>query len=113
MTFLVVILIGHPSDKPLSGIRKFLFNTSMFIACRIHLLMSGVYWINYNRRHDVNYSKYLGSNWKLTYEGAGTQVSNHISWLDVVVTLCKDKSSFISTAGVRKLPFVGKVAETI
>lgn len=72
MTFLAIILIGHPEDKAMTGVRKFLFDVSMFIACRLHMLMSGVYYIDYNRRHDVNYTKYLGPSWKLTYEGAGT-----------------------------------------
>jgi len=77
------------------------------------MLMSGVYYIDFNKRHDVNYTKYLGPDWKLTYEGAGIQVSNHISWLDIMVMLGFDCPSFISTAGVRNLPAVGKIAEVI
>lgn len=32
-----------------------------------------------SKRMEVDYSKYLGPDWKATYEGAGIQISNHLS----------------------------------
>ena len=38
---------------------------------RLHMLSSGVVWISLEERRDIDYRKYLGPDWKPTFEGAG------------------------------------------
>ena len=36
-------------------------------------------------------------------------VSNHVSWLDILVHMAESFPAFVAAASVRKLPFVGKI----
>ena len=79
-------------------------------AARIHMLMSGVVWLNYNRRKDVSYKEWLGPDWKPTFDGAGIQVCNHQCWLDIMSLLWTEFPSFIADSKVRDLPGIGIIA---
>lgn len=43
--------------------------------------------ISYKRRLAVDYSKWLGPNYKVRYDGAGINVSNHLSFFDITCML--------------------------
>lgn len=40
---------------------------------RLHSLASGVFWLDF-KYVNVDYSEYLGPDWKPSFEGAGIQV---------------------------------------
>ena len=44
------------------------------------MYVAGIFWIG-NWRPKVDYSKYLGPDWKPDYVTPATFVSNHASWL--------------------------------
>lgn len=46
------------------------------ISARVHLLMAGVYWIDY-KEVNFDYKKYLGPDWTPSFKGAGVTVANH------------------------------------
>ena len=50
------------------------------------MFMCGVYNVK-QTQIAYDYKKWLGPDWKPTYEGYGIQVSNHISWLDIMALL--------------------------
>lgn len=54
------------------------------LSGRLHLLIAGVYWINYEYVEDCGYQKWLGPEWKPQWEGSGTIVSNHVCWMDIL-----------------------------
>jgi len=49
----------------------------------VFIFLAGVVKIKFNRKA-MDYSKWLGPDWEMTYEGAGLQVSNHQSWMDIL-----------------------------
>jgi 1-acyl-sn-glycerol-3-phosphate acyltransferase len=56
----------------------------------------------------VDYSKYLGPDWKPKYEGAPTLVGNHRSWIDIMVNLHVFCPAFLARAGAKNVPGIGK-----
>jgi lysophosphatidylcholine acyltransferase/lyso-PAF acetyltransferase len=77
------------------------------------MLMSGVFWVKQEQRRDIDYRKYLGPDWKPSFEGAGILVINHQSWLDIMVMLYTQCPSFVSKQEVLSYPGIGKIAECI
>ena len=76
-TLILIVMIGQNKTKPLSKWREHLLRNAIKPFARLHMLMCGVTWIKYSRRRDVSYEKYLGPDWKPSFEGAGLQVANH------------------------------------
>jgi hypothetical protein len=86
-TILLILMIGTSQDKPIGKFREnavfYLFKPFV----RAHMLLSGVIWAQWSIKPNVDYSEYLGPDWKPSYEGAGIQVSNHSGWLDIMALL--------------------------
>jgi 1-acyl-sn-glycerol-3-phosphate acyltransferase len=55
----------------------------------------------------------LGEDWKPTFEGAGIQVANHQSWIDIMALLNTQVPCFVAKEEIRKFPGVGKIAASI
>lgn len=60
---------------------------------------------------DVDYSKYLGPDWKPDKNKKATAiVSNHQSWLDIMINMFYQSPSHVAKEGTKKIPFVGHCA---
>lgn len=59
----------------------------------------------------VNYSEYLGPDWKPSFENPSTVISNHQCFMDIICHMYRQPPSHVSKAGVFKLPFVGYLAD--
>ena len=68
---LIVAMIGVKMGEPLPKWRENLIKIVIWPFTRIHLLCSGMPFIGWQFRPDVDYSKWLGPDWKPTFEGAG------------------------------------------
>ena len=55
-----------------------------FCAARMIIFMMSGLWIE-NTRFKTDYSKYLGPDWKRSYKNPGTVISNHATFLDIVI----------------------------
>ena len=75
------------------------------------LMMSGLQLSE--SRPDVDYSIYLGQEWKASYDKPGTLISNHQCWLDIFMHMYRSPPSHVSKASVRKIPFIGYMAECV
>ena len=62
---------------------------------------------------NLDYSDYLGTDWKQTFQGASTVVSNHTSFVDIVVQMYLQEASHVAKAGIRNIPFVGTIASGV
>ncbi len=69
-------MIGHQGGKPLHPLRRVLSKKPGQYLPRLLIFFAGVVWIKVERP-EADYSKYLGPDWKPTYEGASTLISNH------------------------------------
>lgn len=81
---------------------------------RIVVFTSGSYCFeNVKERTDVDYKKYLGPDWKPSFDKrkAPTLVGNHTSWLDISFNLYLHLPSFVARASTKKVAFVGKYAD--
>lgn len=58
----------------------------------------------------MDYSKYLGEGYEKRCDNVSTIISNHTSWLDIIFFLSQELPSFVSNAGVKKIPMVSKIA---
>lgn len=108
-----IIAIGHPKGKPWTGWRRKAVALFCKLAARNALMMMSAFSINKKRAHTVNYSKYLGPDWKAEYDNPSTIVSNHSTFLDIIVAMCRQPPSHIAKYGVKKIPFVGPLAESV
>lgn len=73
-------MIGHTFGKPVEPIRRFFILNIGKILVRIKIISIGIYSINWEKP-DIDYKKWLGPDWKPSYENAGTIISNHGSWM--------------------------------
>ena len=101
----------HKKGKIVSRRLDWWMRTLNTIPMRLKLLMIGVF-LN-QKRVEKDYSKWLGPDWKPTFEGYGIQVSNHISWLDILALVNVQHVGFIADVLVRDIPLIGSIAEAI
>lgn len=110
--WVVIFMTGADTSKPLGSIRKFIIRSAVQIICRSILFTAGLVYVDVEYVN-CDYTKYLGPNWKPSYTGAGTIVSNHISWMDIVYCLSYFFPSFLSKKSVQNIPGVGRIATAI
>ena len=111
-----LITLGVDLDKEkLSPLRWKIVKWASMTCAKITLILGGGVWVN--KQHvsteEGNYSKWLGPDWKPEWEGAGTIVSNHISWMDILVFLSEYCPSFISKMDVKNYYMIGHFAKAI
>lgn len=58
---------------------------------------------------DIDYSEYLGPDWKKEYEGASTLIGNHVSWFDAVFAIVYYFPTIVARDTLQKTPFIGSV----
>ena len=108
--FLRLLFITGGDPASCSPIKKTLVRWSTWLTGRVCLLGFNVLW-NDTTIPEISYKKYLGPDWKPEYDGAGSIVTNHQSWMDILVLMCYQPPSFVAKGSVRDVPFVGKIAE--
>ena len=69
--------------------------------------------IEYVETGEGDYSKWLGPDWKPEWSGAGTIISNHVSYMDILICLVIFFPSFTAKASVKGYPGVGQIATAI
>lgn len=98
---------GEGYDNPLTGVRRTLFQFMTKLTSSTIVLLFG-YKITheYKYQRQVDYSKYLGPNWKKNeFKGkrVSTIVSNHIGIIDIFACLSGDRyCSFTPGSHVKK-----------
>lgn len=98
-------------DKPLEqGIRRKLLDFMHRLTPRTILALFGC-WTNYTEHYEVDYSKYLGPNWKeTTKQWKGTNVpvmaSNHIGFLEIPLWMgfCPKIPGFVASHFIKDFP---------
>lgn len=117
LTFLVVLLtIGVDLKNPKIGtVRRMLIRGVIIFYCRGILFLLGLYHIkvDYVSTGEGDYTKWLGPDWQPSWENPSTIVSNHVSWMDILVALIFFCPSFLSKKSVRQYPGVGRIAVAI
>lgn len=70
-TMTLLVMCGHRKGEPLLGWRWYTMFYLIKPFARLHMLCGGVVWVSREQRLDINYNKYLGPEWKPSFEGAG------------------------------------------
>ena len=103
---LKILFIGQEKDKPLTGIRGVIYKVVFWVTCTIKVAGFG-YRIK-AETPDADYSEYLGPNYKeqkFTKKRVSTLVSNHITFVDILVwNTVMHPPSYACAAFVRKMP---------
>ena len=73
----LVIMIGHPRDEVIPMWRRRVIKFIHTTLGRPILFSLSIVYIDDHDRYFYDYSKYLGPEWKPTYENTSTKVSNH------------------------------------
>jgi len=109
MIFVVVVQMGSNPNK-LGSFRRWLILQHTCLMIRILVLVMGNFVST--RRPEVDYRKWLGPDWKPTYEGASMIVSNHQGWQEVLHTILyvRPLPGFIAKETVKRIPGVGLIA---
>jgi 1-acyl-sn-glycerol-3-phosphate acyltransferase len=98
------LLFSDP-NKPLSPLKRKIVTTISRVSAVINLLIANAYWLSH-KKPKVDYSKYLGPSWKLSYERPSTIVMNHSSYLDIFIGIILKAPSFMAKEGVKNWPAV-------
>ena len=75
------------------------------------MFMVSVLWID-EVKINYDYKKYLGEDWEPTNQKPGSIVSNHQSWVDIMVHMYRQPPSHVSKASVKDIPFIGHIADS-
>ena len=81
-----IISLGLKPNDPVTGIRYAGMRLACYLTARIVVAGMGCYWITLVRPK-VDYSEYLGPDWKPDYEkkGTATVISTHSSFADTAM----------------------------
>jgi len=108
-----LLSLGRDKSKPLDGFRYDYSMLAVRTSGLLILLGGGVLTLP-KKRANVDYTHYLGPDWKPTFTGAGISVSNHSSFMDIIVVLANIKRlGFVTKMENRKVPAVGYLTESI
>ena len=66
-----------------------------------------------NEKNNFDYSKYLGPDWKPTYDSPSSYVCNHSCWLDVLGIFCSKETSLVGKEEIRQWPMFGLIGTAI
>ena len=107
-----IYIVGffHKKGTPYTGLEYTLISKMCSWSARNAILMMSGFAVR-EIRPQIDYKKYLGEDWKPTYERPGTIVSNHQCWLDIMMHMYRQPPSHVSKASVKKIPFVGYIAD--
>lgn len=101
--------IGLDSRAPIPEWKRKIIRAGCTASARtVILMMSGIH-IN-EPKLNIDYSAYLGPDWKPSWKNPGTVISNHSSFIDIMCHMYRQEPSHVSKAGVLNIPFVGKIA---
>lgn len=63
---------------------------------------------------DVDYTEYLGPDWKPSFDNAGIIICNHQTFLDIIINMVRQgEPSHISKVFVKQVPFIGTIATAV
>lgn len=80
----------------------------MCVGGRVNMYVVGILYFE-TPKVEVDYSEYLGPDWKMTFEGYGSVISNHQSFVDILVHQHMRMPCHVAKEGTKKLPFVGPI----
>ena len=114
LTLSILALAFGESDPAKQGPtqRRLVALTNKITGYVVAFTSASVAW-THHVRPKVCYKKYLGPDWKPSYENAGSKVVNHSAWVDILILMQMQAPSFIAKSTVRQVPFVGKIAEIV
>jgi hypothetical protein len=106
-----IVTIGHKIEdgKPLTGCRKSFIQRTYQVGINIMLIMAGVSSKHVNRE-EYDYTPYLGPDYKKEvekYPNIPTFVSNHVSWLDILLVIKYFCPAFAAMRPMKDVPVIG------
>lgn len=108
-----IICIGADKSN-LSGIRRqlIIWNT---IGCMYAFAFNFTCMRFYHDTPTVDYSKWLGPDWKPEYDGASMIISNHTGWTEIFSAFffIRPMPGFVAKQGVYGIPSVGLIAAAV
>ena len=110
-----MIVLGQDINKPVGPTRRWLVIKVTAFLMRIFLLLYGICRWKARRASKVDYSKWLGPDWKPKYDGAGMFVSNHSFFPDafLLFIFADPMPGFVAKEGVKVIPAVGFIASAV
>jgi 1-acyl-sn-glycerol-3-phosphate acyltransferase len=91
--------------------RKFAIKKLSQYCCRTIIFLGGFYRIDYDYDEKVDYSKYLGPDWKREFDGAFVFVGNHVGFLDVMAVVYWMYPTLIARSTVRSNYFFKQIGD--
>ena len=103
-------MIGVKDYTKVSGWRLKIFEVFGKSCSRLNLMLAGYWWVDFDKDTTIDYSEYLGPDWKAEWDGAPTYISNHTSWLDIMYMVTHLFPGFVAKSAVKDTPLVGHLA---
>lgn len=105
-------VVGAGDLRNLSSWRYKIIKTTVQFYSFIGLKLAG-YTSMDSKEVYIDYSSFLGPEWKPEYEGASTLVSKHISWMDMLAAVVLYFPAFTARASGRNMPLLGNIMESM
>ena len=80
---LTIVSCFHKKGKPYTGIKSEIIRFTTKCAAK-NLLSCMSCWSIEVEERQVDYSEYLGPDWKCSFKNATAVVANHLSWIDTM-----------------------------
>lgn len=80
---LTIVSYFNKKGAPYTGIKSDIIRFTTMCAARNIITCMSCWSIEVEERK-VDYSKYLGPDWKCSFKNATAVVSNHLSWIDTM-----------------------------
>lgn len=75
-----LLLVTNDKKKPYPMWKRKIIDNVFMVLCRGMLLTPNMFWLHKTRCY-LDYSKYLGPDFKQEYDSATTIIGNHASWM--------------------------------
>ena len=102
----------HKKGTPYANWRNFIVrNYGIHVISPCVTVSAGI--LPWTYRIEYDYSKWLGPNYKYRYDGAGINVVNHVSLMDVVAHqgMIRPFTSFLGKEEAKSIPGLGPLCE--
>jgi 1-acyl-sn-glycerol-3-phosphate acyltransferase len=112
-----IFTLGHNFDEggPIRGsIRNLVIGSVYRLISTMILLVAGIRMSRDDR--DYDYSFYLGPNYKETTpypKYFSTYVSNHTSWMDILLMIAYNRPAFTPKHNLKKIPLFGLLVQAL
>jgi len=108
----VIMTIGVKEFRTFSGIRRDIMRFVTMQLCGLICFILG-FSFEHERATFADYSEWLGPDWKAEWNRPVTLISNHVSFMDILLVIYWKFPVFVAATRAKHIPGVGAVTDAL